>query len=99
MHDTFHQENFHSLCNKLARKDKHLRHIIKEHGYPPMWMRAASFETLIHIILEQQVSLASAKAALNKLKERLGTITAKNLLTLSDKELKACYLTVFCRLK
>ena len=61
----------------------------------------AAFQTLIHIILEQQVSLASARAALNKLKEKLGAITAKNLLTLSDKELKACYFsrqkTVYAR--
>jgi DNA-3-methyladenine glycosylase II len=91
MYDNFHKDNFHSLCKKLARKDKDLRFIIKEYGYPPMWTKAASFQTLIHIILEQQVSLASAKAALNKLKEKLGVITAKNLLTLSDKELKACY--------
>lgn len=56
-----------------------------------MWKREASFQTLIHIILEQQVSLASARAALNKLKERLGTITPEKLLALSDEELRACY--------
>ena len=56
-----------------------------------MWSRSATFQTLIHIILEQQVSLASAKAALNKLKQRLGTVTARKLLTLSDEDLKACY--------
>src|SRR5678815_5514188 len=88
---TFHKSNFHSLCDQLAKRDKHLRYIIKQYGYPPMWTRTASFQTLIHIILEQQVSLASARAALNKLRERLGTITAKNLLTLSDQELRACY--------
>ena len=56
-----------------------------------MWQRKPNFETLIHIILEQQVSLASAKAALNKLKERIGSITPKKLLALTDAELKACY--------
>jgi DNA-3-methyladenine glycosylase II len=91
MHLTFHKENFHSLCNQLAKKDKHLRYIIKTYGYPPMWTRTASFQTLIHIILEQQVSLASARAALNKLKEKLGTITPAKLIALSDEEMKACY--------
>jgi DNA-3-methyladenine glycosylase II len=91
MHDTFDQHNFHTLCNRLARRDADLRAIIRHHGYPPMWTRTASFATLIHIILEQQVSLASAKAAFDKLKAKTGTITPKKLLLLNDEELKACY--------
>jgi DNA-3-methyladenine glycosylase II len=88
---TFKEENFHQLCDRLAKKDKHLKKILQQHGYPPMWQREPNFETLIHIILEQQVSLASAKAALNKLKEKIGTITPKKLLALTDAEMKACY--------
>jgi DNA-3-methyladenine glycosylase II len=91
MYLVFNRQNFYPICDKLAKKDKHLLSIIKQYGYPPIWTRAASFQTLIHIILEQQVSLASARAALNKLKEKLGTITARKLLALSDEELKACY--------
>jgi len=88
---TFSEENFYELCDRLAKKDKHLKKILQQHGYPPMWQREPNFETLIHIILEQQVSLASAKAALNKLKEKIGTITPKKLLALTDAEIKACY--------
>jgi DNA-3-methyladenine glycosylase II len=91
MHLTFDRQNFHSICDKLARKDRHLFGIIRQYGYPPMWTRRGNFQTLIHIILEQQVSLASARAAVNKLKERIGTITPKKLLALSDVELKTCY--------
>jgi DNA-3-methyladenine glycosylase II len=91
MHLTFDGQNFHSICDKLAKKDKHLYSIIKRFGYPPIWTRKASFQTLIHIILEQQVSLASARAALIKLKERIGSVTPTKLLALSDDELKACY--------
>jgi len=91
MHLTFDGQNFHSICDRLAKKDKHLYSIIKQFGYPPIWMRKASFQTLIHIILEQQVSLASARAALIKLKERIGFVTPAKLLALSDDELKACY--------
>lgn len=91
MHLTFTKDNFHFLCNTLSKKDKHLCSIIRQYGYPPVWGRTASFQTLIHIILEQQVSLASARAALNKLKERLVIITPAKLLALSDEELKACY--------
>lgn len=88
---SFNRDNFQQLCNQLAKKDAHLQSIIRQYGHPPMWNRPASFQSLIHIILEQQVSLASAKAALNKLKEKIGTITAKKLLQLSDAELRACY--------
>jgi DNA-3-methyladenine glycosylase II len=101
MHLTFDRQNFHSICDKLARKDRHLFAIIRQCGYPPMWTRKGNFQTLIHIILEQQVSLASARAALNKLKERIGTITPKKLLALSDEDLKTCYFsrqkTVYAR--
>ncbi len=87
----FSEDNFRQLCNALADKDAHLKKIVETHSYPPMWNRPASFATLIHIILEQQVSLASAKAALDKLKERIGTITPEKLLALTDGELRACY--------
>jgi DNA-3-methyladenine glycosylase II len=90
---SFDELSFYQLCDRLAKKDAHIRAIIKEHGYPPVWSRKASFETLVHIILEQQVSLASAKAALVKLKEKIGAVTPKKLLQLSDEALKACYLS------
>jgi DNA-3-methyladenine glycosylase II len=87
----FTEANFIAKCKLLAKKDADLRFIIQQYGYPPLWKREASFETLIHIILEQQVSLASAKAALDKLKEKIITITPENLLSLTDPALKACY--------
>jgi DNA-3-methyladenine glycosylase II len=87
----FSEADLTDACNRLARKDPHIKEIIKQHGYPPFWSRKPSFETLIHIILEQQVSLASAKAALVKLKEKIGAVTPPKLLALSDEELKACY--------
>lgn len=88
---SFHKDNFQQLCKKLGKKDEHLLTILRTHGFPPMWTRSASFATLIHIILEQQVSLASAKAAFLKLKAKTGTITPQNVLKLSDEELRACY--------
>jgi len=87
----FSEKNFIAKCKQLAKKDADLQSVILQYGYPPLWKRKQGFETLIHIILEQQVSLASAKAALDKLKERLLTITPENLLSLTDTELKACY--------
>jgi DNA-3-methyladenine glycosylase II len=87
----FNTQNFQSICDKLASTDDDLAMIIGEHRYPPMWTRPNTFETLVHIILEQQVSLASALSALNKLKDRLKEITPKAFLALTDEELRACY--------
>ncbi|MCG2615036.1 DNA-3-methyladenine glycosylase 2 family protein [Terrimonas sp. NA20] len=91
--ETFSSENFQTICDRLGRKDKALRQVLQAHGYPPMWTRKNNFETLVHIILEQQVSLASALAALNKLKEKIKRITPSRVLDLTDEEMRACYVS------
>src|ERR1700753_3714860 len=91
MINKFTHTNFHAICDELASADADLAAIIEAHGYPPMWTRPNSFETLVHIILEQQVSLASALSALNKLKERVQEITPGRVLLLTDEEFRACY--------
>ena len=93
MQFTFNQSNFTKLCNKLAAKDADLKAIIKQYGHPPMWTRPATFQTLILIILEQQVSLEAAYAAFKKLKEKIGYVTPAKLLKLTDEEMRACYFT------
>jgi len=85
------EASFPHICDLLGKQDAELKDVVVQYGYPPYWSRPPGFETLIHIILEQQVSLASAKAALNKLQARVGEITPANVNALSDDELKACY--------
>jgi DNA-3-methyladenine glycosylase II len=91
MSEQFSKSNFHTICDHLALQDADLAAIITAYGYPPMWSRPNTFETLVHIILEQQVSLASALSALNKLKERVQELTPSRLLLLTDEEMRACY--------
>jgi DNA-3-methyladenine glycosylase II len=91
MPEQFTPTTYHSICDQLALTDPNLDRIIKHYGYPPLWSRPNTFESLVHIILEQQVSLASALSALNKLKERLQEITPARVLLLTDAEMKACY--------
>lgn len=95
------KQNLPKICEELAKIDADLAFVFRAFGTPPMWAREASFPTLIHIILEQQVSLASALSAFNKLKEKLGTISPESVLSLTDEELKACYFsrqkTVYAR--
>lgn len=98
---TLDRQTLADACAKLSEIDSDLAFIFQTYGTPPLWAREADFATLIHIILEQQVSLASALAAFNKLKEKLGEITPESVLRLSDEELKACYFsrqkTVYAR--
>ena len=72
----------------LAARDEDLAGIAREFGPPPMWAREEGFHTLIHIILEQQVSLASAKAAYDRLITAAAPLTPKRFIQLSDIELK-----------
>lgn len=101
MKTRFSQEDLVPICDELAERDPHLKKIIDDYGYPPFWTRKPSFETLIHIILEQQVSLASARAAFLKLQQFIGDITPEKILSMSDVELKQCYFsrqkTVYAR--
>ena len=98
---TLDEQNLTEICRQLAKKDADLRFIFETHSTPPLWKREANFATLVHIILEQQVSLASALSAFNKLREKLIEITPENILKLSDEELKSCYFsrqkTVYAR--
>jgi DNA-3-methyladenine glycosylase II len=91
MPHTFTKTNFRHFCRKLAAQDADLDNIIRRHGYPPMWTRPATFQTIILTILEQQVSLASAYAAFKKLKEKVGFVTPAKILALTDTELRSCY--------
>jgi DNA-3-methyladenine glycosylase II len=89
---SFSAENLPTLYDELASKDNDLKAILNQYGYPPLWIRPNTFETLVLTILEQQVSLASAYSAYKKLKDRI-RITPKNLLSLTDEELRGCYLS------
>jgi DNA-3-methyladenine glycosylase II len=74
---------------RLAAADSDLAKIAFELGPPPLWERQQGFQTLIHIILEQQVSLSSARAAFARLLSLANPLTPERFLLLNDAELKA----------
>ncbi len=57
----------------LSEKYPDLGKVISEYGPPPLWDIVPSFPSLLKIILEQQVSLASAQSTYDKLVAKLGT--------------------------
>ena len=77
------------MVELLTVRDKSLASVVERYGMPPLWPREPGFPTLLHIILEQQVSLASAKTAFDRLCEAVGDPpTPAKFLTLGDAELK-----------
>jgi DNA-3-methyladenine glycosylase II len=73
----------------LAENDADLKRVFEAYGYPKLWNRPPGFSTMVHIILEQQVSLASANATFGRLTSKLdGTVTAERFLTLTEADLK-----------
>jgi DNA-3-methyladenine glycosylase II len=72
----------------LARLDPDLARVVETFGPPPMWQRESGFHTLLHIILEQQVSLASARAAYDRLLAVASPLTPERFLELDDAALK-----------
>ena len=73
---------------ELIRLEPLFKGVIDSYGPPPLWARKEGFGSLIKIILEQQVSLASAQAAYDKLTAALVEVWPDNLLRLSDSQLK-----------
>ena len=77
----------------LARKDPDLSAILTRLGPPPLWKRPAGFATLVKIILEQQVSLASAASLFAKLKKNTMPFSPARVLELGETHLKSLGLT------
>jgi DNA-3-methyladenine glycosylase II len=82
------RSNIAKICRELSTADRHLDRVLRLYGAPPLWDRPPGFATLLQIILEQQVSLASARACFDKLERHLGSVTPERVLTLNDAELK-----------
>jgi DNA-3-methyladenine glycosylase II len=84
------ETNLKTASEWLAGRDRALARVLELHGYPPLWAREPGFSTLVHIVLEQQVSLASANAAFQRLQRRLGGVVSPGgLLSLDDEALRA----------
>jgi DNA-3-methyladenine glycosylase II len=82
-------EGLATAVDTLAARDADLAAIVARYGAPPLWDREPGFPTLLHIVLEQQVSLASAQAAFDRLRVAADPLTPWRFLELDDAELLA----------
>ncbi|NJM78910.1 MAG: DNA-3-methyladenine glycosylase 2 family protein [Flavobacterium sp.] len=74
----------------LTKKDKIFKTIKDTYGIPTIPFRPQGFETLVLLILEQQVSIDSAKATYNKLKLQIKDFIPQNVLQFSDEDFRTC---------
>jgi DNA-3-methyladenine glycosylase II len=72
----------------LSEQDVIFKMIIEKYGIPKIPKRPEGFETLVLLILEQQVSIDSAKATFLKLKLKEKNFRPEGLLNLSDDEFR-----------
>src|SRR6266550_7875225 len=87
------KESLVNAAEMLAVRDPQLASIYESHGPPPMWARRPGFPTLLRIILEQQVSLVSARAMFQRLKSNIEPFTALGFIEAGEASLRALGVT------
>jgi DNA-3-methyladenine glycosylase II len=85
---TLDERFFARAARELSERDTDLAAVIKKYGLPPFWKREPGFPTLVYIILEQQVSLASARALYSRLQEAVRPFTPGRFLKLTEGEMR-----------
>ena len=86
---TFSKHTFKKYCNVLKEEHPFIASMHERDGYPPFWKRENNFISLCKTIIEQQVSLASAKSSYDRLERFCGAITPQNLATLNEEQFRA----------
>lgn len=86
-------ETLKTAAEILAARDRHLASIYKLHGPPPMWGRRPGFPTLLRIVLEQQVSLVSARAMFERLKSNIDPFTPEQFIQSGEGYLRSLGVT------
>jgi DNA-3-methyladenine glycosylase II len=86
-------ESLAAATEALAARDRHLASIYEVHGSPPMWGRRPGFTTLLRIVLEQQVSLVSARAMFARLRSNIEPFTPERFIEFGEPSLRSIGVT------
>jgi DNA-3-methyladenine glycosylase II len=84
---TLDEETFALGVELLTREDRALAEIVERYGQPEFWRRKPVFETLVLLILEQQVSLESGASVYKRLGELVGPVTPENIVRFNASDL------------
>lgn len=90
---TINDETLRMGVDVLAERDSDLYRIRDRLGYPPLWAREPGFASLVHIILEQQVSIKAAATMFQRLASHLGSVTPELVQKAGESELRQVGLT------
>jgi DNA-3-methyladenine glycosylase II len=86
---TLTEETYYQGIFELIIQDSDLADVVSNWGNPPFWTHASGFPGIVIAILSQQVSLESAKTALTKLENTIGSVNPEAFLSLEDNSLRA----------
>jgi DNA-3-methyladenine glycosylase II len=84
---------FVEACDLLAGEDPALAEVVARHGVPEFWARRPGFDTLVLLILEQQVSLESGAAMFRRLTGMVGRVTPDAVAAVGEEGLRGIGVT------
>lgn len=73
----------------LTRQDPLLRDLAGRYGIPPLWQRTQTFDTLVHVVMEQKVSIASARAVMQRVRLQCPGMKPSDFLSVPSAKLRA----------
>lgn len=85
--------DFRRETHALARSAPEFRPVLERHGIPAFWRRPQGIQTLVRLILEQQVSLAAAGTLFRRIRAELGGISARRLVAAGPERLHGLGMT------
>lgn len=86
-------ETFRDGCQLLASEDESIAALTERWGVPEFWNRRPGYQTLVLLILEQQVSLESGAAMYRRLIGLCGTVSPRNVLAVGEPGLRSIGVT------
>ncbi len=72
----------------LVHRDPLIAGLVEQFGMPPLWQRSQNFRTLVHVVLEQKVSLASARAVMLRVQELCPDMSPASFLGVCEQQLR-----------
>jgi DNA-3-methyladenine glycosylase II len=77
----------------LSGADPDLAAVVARFGASPLWARRPGYATLVQIVLEQQVSLASGRATFGRLRDVCGEVTPERVARLTERQIRSAGVT------
>ena len=84
---------FPSRARALAKRHPELNAIVGRWGLPEFWCRKPGIDSLVLIILEQQISIAAAGSIYRRLRAELGSLSARRIHAAGADKLRTLGLT------